>query len=276
MATLPYSGQISMGDIAAATETPFSYASLSNMSNKTGFDPQHGMLEFYGYSTGWSFLSGYQQYIPTISSQMPSEGYALNSVGLSSFDDGSSGAISNPLPWIMNTSNGLVGYTQFFLSTNGYISFGTGSGSILNTPQQLTYPVTIGGNMGDQWFQPGTSLYDGNQHGLWTRAVSYGDRKQFISIVVFAGKYGQINVPTTYQINLYQDSRFQYIECMVANNASINTGSRMGPYNNNGDVTEITSIASYVWRSPYGGGAWTRLGQGAINGPRLDTNQFLQ
>lgn len=47
---LPYSGQISMGDVAIATGTTFSNASLTNMSVGVGFTPQHGLLEFYGYS----------------------------------------------------------------------------------------------------------------------------------------------------------------------------------------------------------------------------------
>jgi len=273
--TLPYSGQISMGDIATKTGTPFNGASLSGMSNNVGFTPQHGIQEFWGYTPGWSFYSGYGQYIPTSSSSIAGQGYVQPSIGLTSYDDGNSSAVSHALPWIMSTSNGLVGYPQFFLSTNGYISFGSGIGSILNTPQQIGYPVTIGGNMGDQWFQPGLALNDGNQHGLWTRLNNYGNGKQFFSIVVFGGRYGSTNVPITYQINLYKDTRFQYIECRVANNAYVNTGSRMGPYNNNGDVTEITSSSSYVWRSPASGGTWTRLGQGAINGPLLDTNQNL-
>ena len=177
------------------------------------------------------------------------------------------------LPWIMDTSTGLVGFTQFFLASNGYITFGQGSGSILNTPQVFSgAPPAIGGNVGDQWFQPGLALNDNNQHSFWIRSNDYGNQKAWASIVVFAGRYSLTGVPITYQINLYKDSIYQYVECRVADNAYINPSGRMGPYNST-DVTTPTSISSYVWRSPRDGGAWTLLGQGAILN---DLSQFSQ
>lgn len=47
---LPYSGQISMGDVASELDGPTYNQSLTNMSVSVGFTPEHGLKEFYGYS----------------------------------------------------------------------------------------------------------------------------------------------------------------------------------------------------------------------------------
>jgi len=290
---LPYSGTISMGDInvelgrarttsnsrlaGAATPTVDSLFGLATGTiNKVS---PHRISEFYGYSQGaspWQFYSGFQQYMPPNDSTLGILGYTVPAVNMTSVDDGYNVIPTTMgLSWIMNTATGLVGYTQFFLSSNGYITFGSGTGNIFNTPQQNNRP-SIGGNMGDQWFQPGLSLNDGNVHGLWVRSNDYGNGKAWCSIFVFGGRYGSTYVPITYQINLYEDSVYQYVECRVADNAYVNPGGIMGPYDSTGNVGVATSIQSSVWRSPVGGGTWTSLGAGAIDNPVSQFNlQFV-
>jgi hypothetical protein len=198
--------------------------------------------------------------------------------GWTSFDDGFN---TNQIPlsgtWYMNGN----GYTTAFASTNGYITFGSGSTGILSSPQQFN--PCIGGNMGDQWLQPGLALTGGDTQGFWTWSGSFvNDGVTVFRTIIIAntGQYGSTATPRGYTMCLWSWGSQQFITVRLRGGSNATNATGSGPYNGSGSVAQQPSNTyPLVWRSTNNGVNWTYIGQGdvGITGPYLaQANQTVE
>lgn len=185
------------------------------------------------------------------------EGYTKYTGSVTSVDDGyASTAITLPGVFRMN---GQAATTNMYVSTNGYITLGSGSGSIISTPQSLSNPAAICGNPSDQWLQFGLTMTDGDIQDIYYKSVNLGNGKYAMKLLVYQGTYGSNTVPKSYILNIYRDSTYQWVETRVKSNAT----GYAGPYNLP-DVSQLSSTTSKVWRGNLLGQSWVYLGTGSI------------
>lgn len=182
--------------------------------------------------------------------------YTAYTGGFTSVDDGySSVTISLPGTWYINTT----GYTDFYVCTNGYISFGAGYGDIIYSPDD--FPDIIAGNPGDMYLDPGTLMTNGTSHNVLT-SYSGNSTSWEMRIAVFQGFYSDPTLPASYTILLRVDSSYQYIE--IANGGTYGgdlTGGTIGP---TGSPQTAVDSQSQVWRTDLDGTNLTFLGAGKL------------
>lgn len=201
--------------------------------------------------------------------------YVRYSGSVTSIDDGyTSTPIS--LPSGMNWQYGTIGsntqatFTQFYVSTNGYISFGNGSGSIYNSPQI----GTIAGNPGDLWLQSGlaNTVNTTTVHDIFTLGRSFTYTKRGVNdpngahyvmdIVVYCGTYGATTTAKDYYIRLLKYAGTQWVQIRAT---SAGTAGSQGVY---GTISGVSQVASSqlnkVWESSNGGQSWTYRGTGCV------------
>lgn len=207
-----------------------------------------------GYWTSWEDT---WKYNPSINLSWPSSttGYTLYTGGITSVDDGSTNvAITLTTDFYTNGQSS----NQLYVSTNGYFTIGSGSGNIISTPQSLSSPAAMAANPSDNWLQLGLTNTDGDVQNIYYQTGNNGN-KHFVKLIVYAGTYGSTTTPTSYVINFYRDSVYQWLETRVKSNIRGNAG----PYNDI-DVSQQASTTSQVWRGDLNGQNWEYLGTGSI------------
>ena len=184
---------------------------------------------------------GYTKYTGSVTS--PDDGYATTPI---------------TLPGIFQM-NAQTATTNLYVSTNGYVTLGSGSGAIIYTPQSQTNPAAICGNPGDQWQQSGLTMTDGDKQDIYYKSVDLGGGKYAMMLIVYQGTFGATTTPKSYILNIYRDSTYQWVEARAKSNVSGNAG----PYNVT-DVSQPSSTTSKVWRGNLQGQSWTYMGTGSV------------
>lgn len=167
-------------------------------------------------------------------------------------------------------TNTNTAFTQFYVSTNGYITFGGGSGSIYSSPQ----PACIMANPGDSWLASGlqnatptTTVQDiYTRGGSSTYQISGSNDPNgthyWMDIVVYCGTYGSTTTSRDWQMRLGKYGGTQYIMTRARGNI---TGAP-GPYGTNGTAYPGTaSDINQVWVSTNNGVSWTLGGFGFLS-----------
>lgn len=261
-----HTGKTATGDVPAYVGfwrseflTENSFVSLVNglfNQNFTGGTEANSWLNSNGY---WSSYVDTYRYEPGVFLSWPasSAGYTLYNGGFTSPDDGASNSPIT-LPTTFETDN--QASNQLFLSTNGYFTLGSGSNSIISSPQDLSNPAAMCGNPGDNWLQPGLTNTDGDVQNWYYITGNDGASKYYVKNLVYGGTYGNSTRPTSYLINFYIDQTYQWLETRIKSN---NQGSA-GPYNNTGDVSQGASTTSRVWRGDLNGQNWVYMGTGTV------------
>lgn len=212
-------------------------------------------LNSNGYWTSWVSSYSYNS-LSLLSWPSSTSGYTKYSGSVTSPDDGfSSTPIALPVSFSVNN----LSSSNLYVSTNGYVTLGSGSGSIINTPQQIPNPGTITGNPSDQWLQFGLVMTDGDTQDIYYQTNSEGGGKYNIKLIVYQGTYGATTTPKSYLLNIYRDSVYQWVETR----AKLNVSGRSGPYNSI-DVSQPSSTQSRIWRGDLNGQNWSYLGTGSV------------
>ena len=235
-----------------------SFLSLAQTVTNQSFDSATGAAEWLNNNGYWTSYADIWSYNSAVNLSWPpsSSGYTLYSGGFTSIDDGySNNAILSLDPFEMNNQGPS---NNIYISTNGYITIGSGSSSIISGPQQQANPAAICANPSDNWLQPGLTNSDGDvQNAYYTTGGTQG--KSYIKFLIYGGTYGATTTPTSWILNFYVDSQYQWIETRVKSNIR---GSA-GPYNIT-DVSQGASTTSKVWRGDLNGQNWEYLGTGSI------------
>lgn len=208
-----------------------------------------------GYWTSWedtwNFNSG-----GSLSWPSDTTGYTLYNGGVTNVDDGYTNI---PIVAIESYEMDAQGASSnVYVSTNGYITFGQGSGSIISSPQGQSNPAAVAANPSDNWLQPGLTNTDGDVQNIYYQTGGRVGRS-FIKFIVYAGTYGSTTTPTSWVLNFYKDSVYQWVETRAKSNLRGNAG----PYNDI-DVSQTASTQTKVWRGDLNGQNWVYMGTGTI------------
>ena len=105
---------------------------------------------------------------------------------------------------------------------------------------------------------PGASLTDGTTMNAYYR-ITQESGKSKIELKVFQASLSAQSTPFSYQLNLYRDSTYEWVETRVKSN----TSGLVGPYNAV-SVAQGASTTSRVWRGDLLGQNWVYLGTGTV------------
>lgn len=255
----PLSGiTASVGFYRSELLTENSFVQLTNNlfgQSFTGGTQCKTWLNSNGYWTSYSDTWQYDS-LNTLNWTDSTVGYTLLTGGVTSSDDGYwVNPITIPTYYTNNQTS-----SNLYISTNGVVSLGSGYDDCCPyTPQDSSNPALISGNAGDMWANPGESLTDGTTQNAYYKITQNGDRSK-IELKVFQAILSDQNEPYSYQLNLYRDSTYQWVETRVKSNTSSST---VGPYNDT-DVSEPSSTVSGVWRGDLLGQNWVYLGTGTV------------
>jgi hypothetical protein len=226
------------------------YTFYVSATNAGGTSATAGPSSSVTYTAG----AGYA-YSATLLPWPATTGYTQYTGSYTSIDDGySSSPITLPVAFSTNAQSS----TSLYMSTNGFFTLGSGSGSILSSPQQLANPAMMAGNPGDNWLQNGLTNSDGDVQYWWYQTGSSGG-KSFVRNIVFGGTYGNSTFPKSWLGNFYRDSTYQWFETRVKSNAV----GTCGPYNAS-SVEQTSSTTSRVWRGDLNGQNWVYMGTGSV------------
>jgi hypothetical protein len=183
-------------------------------------------------------------------------GYTLLTGGVTSTDDGYwITPITIPTYYMNNQTS-----SNLYISTNAVVTLGTGYATCCpDTPQTSSNPALISGNAGDMFVQPGSALNDATIMNAYYRITQSGSRTK-IELKVFQASLAARSTPYSYQLNLYRDSTYQWVETRTKTNST----GKSGPYNAT-DVSQTSSTTSKVWRGNLLGQSWSYLGTGSVN-----------
>ena len=247
-----------VGFLGSTAKTDESFLALVNSQFGQNFGTASlakTWLNENGYWTSWVDTWGYDSGT-NLDWPGSTTGYTLYTGGFNNPDDGySNSAITSIDPFQMNAL-GLS--NQIYVSTNGYVTIGSGSGQIISTPQQQNNPGAISANPSDNWLQPGLVNTDGDTQNVYYKTGGVTGRS-FIKFIVYAGTYGAQTNPTSWILNLYIDSLYQWVETRVKSTIRGNAG----PYNSI-DVSQQASTTSRIWRGDLNGQNWEYMGTGRI------------
>jgi hypothetical protein len=192
-------------------------------------------------------------------------GWTLGTLTPGNYDDSFAGPYSLPYTWYI----GGVAYTTYYISTNGYITFGSGSGNIITAPQNLTgIYLTPGDNY---W---GTNGANGT--GNSPNAIAYiSGTTNFSNCTYFrlnmqGYAYGNSGVDRSWELNLILNNTTaaQYFE-MVFGSALSSGASSFGIYNGSTIIQSGAaplSNVSYCFSCTDGTGtSWTYNGAGSFS-----------
>jgi len=211
-------------------------------------------LKTNGYWTDWADI--WQFSATTLSWPANAAGYTKYSGGVNSIDDGYT---NNPIVAIDKFRMAAQpDSTNVYVSTNGYVTIGSGSGSIISSPQSQQNPAAIAGNPSDNWLQSGLTNTDGDVQDIYYKTGGVSG-KSYLKFIVYCGTYGAQTNPRFYLLNLYIDQQFQWVETRV----KLNTAGNAGPYNAI-DVSQPASTNSQVWRGDLNGENREYLGTGSV------------
>ncbi len=207
-----------------------------------------------GYWTSYSDIWQYDS-LTNLSWTDSTVGYTLLTGGVTAVDDGYwINPITIPTYYTNNQTS-----SNLYISTNAVVTLGSGYGTCCpSTPQTSSNPALISGNAGDMYANPGAGLTDGTTQNAYYRITQDGDKTK-IELKVFQAILSAQNSPYSYQLNLYRDSTYQWVETRVKSNAA----GRVGPYNLI-DVSQPASTTSRVWRGDLLGQNWVYLGTGTV------------
>ena len=182
-------------------------------------------------------------------------GYTLLTGGVNNNDDGFwINPITIPTYYMNNQTS-----SSLYVSTNAVVTLGVGYGNCCpSSPQASSNPALISGNAGDMFVNPGSSLTDGTTMNAYYRITQNGTRSK-IELKIFQAILSAQSSPYSYQLNLYRDATYQWVETRVKSN---NTGT-VGPYNST-DVSQPASTVSGVWRGDLLGQNWVYMGTGTV------------
>lgn len=254
----PLSGvTASVGFFRSELLTENSFVNLTNgLFNQsfTGGTQAKTWLNSNGYWTSYSDIWQYDN-LNTLAWTDSTAGYTLLTGGVTAVDDG---YWINPITIPTYYSNNQTS-SNLYISTNAVVTLGVGYGVCCpTTPQTSSNPALISGNAGDMYANPGQALTDGTIMNAYYRITQNGDKTK-IELKVFQSSLSAQNTPFSYQLNLYRDSTYQWVETRVKTNAA----GRVGPYNNI-DVSQGASTTSRVWRGNLLGQNWVYLGTGTV------------
>ena len=171
-------------------------------------------------------------------------------------------------------NNASAGHTQFYLGTNGYITFAAGSGGIYSSPTS----GAIMANPGDNWVQSGltNTVTTTTVHDFYTRGGSGTVYKNgsaigthyWMDIVCYCGGYGSTTTSRDWQMRLATWGGFQWVMTRARGNA---VGSSGVVGTNGTTYSSGTTNYNQVWRSSDNGYSWTLYGTGFVSmiGPTL-------
>lgn len=241
---------------------------FSGQSFTTGSDAK-SWLNTNGYWTSWNSALTYS----TILLDWPSapSGYTLYDGNFTDIDDGHN---ETPIT-IESFSMASSASTILYVSINGYITFTNPMSSTLDPRFISPYisPATggtatlIAGNTWDNYLRRGKVMIDGDTENLYYQSFEDDVCKQ-TKIMVYCERYdehsGELTggTATSYLLNLYRDSNYQWIETRIKSNMS-RGDSRVGP-NSTTDVSVLASTTSHVWRGDLNGENWTYMGTGSV------------
>ena len=212
-------------------------------------------LNANGYWTSYADIWQYDS-LTNLTWPSSTSGYTLYNGGFTNSDDGfSNSAISSIDSFEMDNQGPS---NQIYISTNGYITLGSGSSNIISTPQSQANPAAICGNPSDNWLQPGLTMTDGDVQNVYYKTGGVSGRS-YIKFIVYGGTYGASTTPTSWLLNYYIDAQYQWVETRIKNNVRGNAG----PYNAS-DVSQQASTTSKVWRGDLQGQNWIYMGTGSI------------
>lgn len=258
----PVSGVLaSVGFFRSPTLTDQSFIDLADIiaapSNGGPFASATGAKAWLNANGYWTSWTDTWQYDPL--NNLPwtddTTGYTLLTGGVTSADDGYwVNPITIPTYYTNNQTS-----SSLYISTNAVVTLGSGYAACCpSTPQTSANPALISGNAGDMYANPGTGLTDGTVMNAWYRITQNGDRTK-IELKVFQAILSAQNSPYSYQLNLYRDSTYQWVETRVKTGIA----GRVGPYNAI-DVSQPASQTSRVWRGDLLGQNWVDLGTGTV------------
>ena len=148
---------------------------------------------------------------------------------------------------------------ELYIGTNGIVSLASGYDNCCPNSPQDNWNL-FAGNPGDMFLNPGDSMADGSTMGAWYKITDYSANVFKVEIKVFNVVLDAAELISSYQVNLYRDSEYQYMESWAKSRPSdYNYPTTMGPYNDS-DVSVPTSKTRNVWRSDLNGQNWTSLG----------------
>ena len=237
------------------TENSF-VSMVNNLFNQsfTGGTQAKNYLTANNYWTSYSDTWHYDS-LNTLAWTDSTVGYTLLTGGVTGTDDG---YWVNPITIPTYYMNGQTS-SSLYISTNAVVTLGVGYGTCCpHSPQDSSNPALISGNAGDMYANPGTPLIDGTIMNAYYRITQNGEKTK-IELKVFQASLGAQNTPYSYQLNLYRDSTYQWVETRV----KINAMDNVGPYNDV-DVSTGASTTSRVWRGDLLGQNWVDLGVGTV------------
>ncbi len=213
-------------------------------------------LNSNGYAVADQVYTGNYSYSPTtLAWADDTTGYTLLTGGVTNTDDG---YWVNPIT-IPTFSMNNISSSLLYISTNAVVTLGVGYGACCpSTPQSSANPALISGNAGDMYVNPGASLTDGTTMNAFYR-ITQDNGKTKIELKVFQAILNAQNSPYSYQLNLYKDASYQWVETRVKSNVA----GRVGPYNAI-DVSQPASTISRVWRGDLTGRNWVYEGTGSV------------
>jgi len=222
--------------------------------NFTGGTEAKTWLNSNGYWTSYSDIWQYDS-LNTLAWTDSTAGYTLLTGGVTAVDDGYwINPITIPTYYINNQTS-----SNLYISTNAVVTLGSGYGVCCPTgPQTSSNPALISGNAGDMYVSPGSPLTDGTIMNAYYRITIEGDKSK-IELKVFQASLGATTTPFSYQLNLYRDSTYEWVETRVKSN----TSGLVGPYNAV-SVAQGASTTSRVWRGDLLGQNWVYLGTGTV------------
>ena len=222
-------------------------------------------------SLNWSFVPNLNLEFPTSTTPTtltfssgnigPNNGYTLYTGPWTDYDDGYAlNPVILPTPFYINS----IGSANLFISTNGYFTLGGGFGGNDNSPDMLANPPGAAANPQDLIVYPASLLTDNNYMNAWSKTYSDG-LKYNVKLVLFSGYFYSATLPSSFILNFYRDSGYQYVETRL-NYANVVAFSFAGPYDetNSGNVYKTSTETSQVWRGSLTGTNWTYLGMGIV------------
>lgn len=213
-------------------------------------------LNTNGYAVADQLYAGDYSYSPTLLSWTDdTTGYTLLTGGVNATDDGYwVNPISIPTFYTNNQTS-----PNLYVSTNAVVTLGSGYGTCCpSSPQDSSNPALLSGNAGDMYANPGAALTDGTTMNAWYKITNTGGISK-IELKIFQASLSAQSSPYSYQLNLYRDTTYQWLETRV----KTNTAGNVGPYNAV-DVSQPASTISQVWRGDLFGQNWVYMGTGSV------------
>ena len=213
-------------------------------------------LNANGYAVADQVYTGNYSYsTTTLGWTDDTTGYTLLTGGVTAVDDGYwINPISIPTFYMNNLTS-----PNLYVSTNAVVTLGSGYGTCCpSSPQDSSNPALISGNAGDMYANPGAGLTDGTTMNAWYRITQTGGRSK-IELKIFQAILSAQNSPYSYQLNLYRDATYQWVETKVKSGIA----GQVGPYNAV-DVSQPASTTSRVWRGDLNGQNWVYMGTGSV------------